>query len=384
MNRPITTKSLTLALSIATLASPAFAVDREWNGGPFERSWQDPSAWSPNGIPQDDEEVVISGGRVRLNLDTAVLDALHVTQGGTLRTNEYLVAVDDGTYGAPFVIDGAGSQVNAYYAFGDVSVYARQLDVQNDGRLELLGGRVFVRGQLLVDGGVVGGNGLIEIPAGGTYRFVNNGVLSPTGFITIQVDAPGAVALGGNGDGIVDIPPGGNLRVDGIMADGGMSGEMILARNTAVEITQPWTLHSITTGPATLKRERGRRCGPHHGCRISSQRRHVQSELGRLDMDAPFTIDTIITINDGVLDLGSETDASGTIMMNGGEITGATLNNELSLRGHGLISTPGHRQHRRDHGAGRNAPRSTRWRTGRRSTASTATARSAPSARTPS
>lgn len=131
---------------------------RTWQG-PANGAWFDPTAWSPSGVPQPGDRVVVSSGGPTVAANGgAPLDAEQVTLGGNDFAQPATLTSDGATFGRGFAITTRSDAPYATFALAGPTVF--------DGTLSAIGGQVGVEA-----GTDLQGAGTTRIAKGATVSF---------------------------------------------------------------------------------------------------------------------------------------------------------------------------------------------------------------------
>ncbi|MCA9185763.1 MAG: PEP-CTERM sorting domain-containing protein [Pirellulaceae bacterium] len=269
---------------MATSLTNIYAANFNWDdeGGSADKNWSNFGNWSPDGLPGVGDDVWI-GSFLAAHNDTVIADSasisiasLSISNGADLDTNGFQVIVnghtslsDSGSY--LFVDPNASGAVLDSFDTNTLTVGASATVSMSGGRIEVDGGSSSSGLFLVETGGLVAGNGAIDLDkpdselSGITGLYRNNGTLSvgATGLIlignppatTLTIDAPFAPINGrfdmdgSTGEGIVSVGQNATLDIDLPLLDA-VNGTVNLASGATLDIESGWTLteNSLHTG----------------------------------------------------------------------------------------------------------------------------------------
>jgi len=228
---------------------PATAVDR-FHVINFSGNWDLASNWSPVGVPAFNDRVFIdTAQQVTLDVHTASLNQLNVTNGSRLRNNGFLLSVDAG--GNPVTeIEGIGSSIRVTPRTGapaDPGLDTNRLQVHDGGTLQMLGGLAHVEfNAFLGSTGSVVGHGLVEISNSSVLKLINGGVIrAEGGTLTIRSVDDGRFVLdgetgGANPTGRIEAIDGtSTLVIDGLL-NNDFSGVATIGAGNTIEFITSW------------------------------------------------------------------------------------------------------------------------------------------------
>ena len=115
-----------ISLLLATVASPALAIDRDWTGG-FNASWETATNWTPLGVPTSADRAIVASGSAELSTNQAV-DAL-LMSGGSIFGTGMLTVTGLSTLSAGFQTGTGTSQFD-----GNVTMLGASSRVLGGGR----------------------------------------------------------------------------------------------------------------------------------------------------------------------------------------------------------------------------------------------------------
>lgn len=211
-------------------------------------SWHTPGNWSTGVVPGPGSTPVIlnATANIFLNADTANLETLYLGHQRALSTNGHTLQVTDGI--GAMVINGLDTNLFVPDA-GGFAVNVDNIEIEDDGRLELSGGSVRVFSQLSTSsGGRVSGHGLLRAnsPSPVAINLLNGGPLTVSGGdLSVQVFDGGSL-----------VPP---PDINVIQANRSLTvnaplflpvNNLTLGAGTSAEFIQPWSVDGQITGQA--------------------------------------------------------------------------------------------------------------------------------------
>ena len=217
-----------------------------WTGA-VNSTWQQAGNWTTGAVPADGDSAIINGGPTNIFLSghTSELNSLYISGGLAVSSNGHRIFVNDGEERT--TVTGLDSRLflNAA-AGGAASLVTGELDIENQGRLQLSGGRALVQQQLTLSGGAtVTGRGRVEVVSAAPLAFSGlNGdyIAAINGDLEISVTGGGAIAT----------PPvlnivgaGSSLEINAPFFLPVMDVNM--EEETVLEMGQPWELTGILT-----------------------------------------------------------------------------------------------------------------------------------------
>lgn len=187
-----------LALS-TTLTAPADVV--QWTGN-IDDSWNVGSNWTTGNVPAENDAVILLGGggyNVFLNAHSANLQSLYIGNLKALTNFGYVMEVMNGP-ATTTITGGSDSLLHLVpVSGGGYGFRTKILNINNDARLQMAGGRARVLDQLtLNNGGRIGGHGFVEVhaPHDAAFNGFNGGPLNVSGGnLRILVGGGGSMVL---------------------------------------------------------------------------------------------------------------------------------------------------------------------------------------------
>ena len=309
------------SLTLVAAASPLHAgIDRIWNGPITQSSWHTAGNWTPTGIPGTGDSVAImQTADVRLNSGTQFIENLFLSGGGLLNTNTYTVSASD------LVSIGAGGRLEAMFAFGSDAVVAPRILLPAGGTLDLLGGIVHAT-DTFHSQGLITGHGTLRLDTVPAPLFRNEGTITSTGVIEIDVE-DGTVVL----DGFVNIGDDASLVIDAgeTTIDGGVE----MTGDSTIDVAGPWSMNAFLgvdsgDGEAEIN-------GDALTIGVSAQ----GSVAGTVNINAPLTLRARL-FTEGTLSFGAPAriETSGRLKLAETDVFGS----EITLVGSGQIHGHGH------------------------------------------
>lgn len=241
----------TMCSSVFSWTQLAAAINRIWDDGSANKNWISANNWSPNGVPQNVDDVFI-GSHANAPDDTVILGlfppytatvfSLQLSNGADLDTNNgRLVVIEDTTVGgglaggtlAELIVSPVeGMQVDA--------VSTNTLTIRDGGRLRMSGGSISVDG-------TGASEGILEIQDGGSffgYGVINLDDDNAPDFTSMLLN-DGTITVGDPDAIVIGEPPARTLQVNapndsnmGLMDLGGddHDGQVVVSRNSTLEI----------------------------------------------------------------------------------------------------------------------------------------------------
>ena len=239
----------TLALVLASGASAGLIGPggdvHNWLGA-VNSSWNVGGNWTGGAVPGNNDAAIVNGGpfnNILLNADSATLTSLFVSGSTSVSNNGFRLRVTAGT-GTTTAI-GLDSSVFVAPAPGGIAGFETDvLELQNESRLLMSGGRAQINGQFTMSSdAVLSGHGVVQINSANPVAFSGLGgeaIFASGGLLTLNVAGGGAIAL----------PPTLNLlaansalRIQGpLFLD---VNDVNMRSNTDLWIDEPWTLAGV-------------------------------------------------------------------------------------------------------------------------------------------
>lgn len=212
---------------------------RELYGGTY---WDDSSNWSGNTFPSALDDVFVRNPGVPndVHLDSGE-SAKHLTvaEGASLNAENYQLAVD--------VLTVTDADTVASMEVGG-QIVGQWMEIRDGGALRPNGGEVLA-GQIVLDGGILAGNGLITV--GGKWPDINESFLLNDGFIqpsggalTLEAyTSSETLDLDGDSESGEVHADDGDLVVDGQLTDA-FDDLMTIGAGHSITVLESWTLGS--------------------------------------------------------------------------------------------------------------------------------------------
>ncbi len=231
--------------AVATALPSARAADIFWNGG-FNNSWHQTFNWDPFGspfsihrVPTDLDKVFINtpaGDDISLFGDTAPINGLMLSNAIILRTNGYLLDVDDDG-AAQVEVSGTGTLLSIEKITGNTAATAFTAD-----NLRVSGGRVAIVAPAIVRGVLdIRGTGRVHTAAGARLT-VNRLLMAPGLFSSGELDLDGVTTfhsvgsaqntIGALGSSVFNVTGGSTATFDGALQIGGIAGDPVVNINS--------------------------------------------------------------------------------------------------------------------------------------------------------
>lgn len=191
------------AAAAAALASATIAAGDvvQWTGDVSD-SWNVGSNWTTGNVPADGDAVILLGGgfyNVFLNAHSANLNSLYIGNLKAVTNFGYVIEVMNGPANTT-ITGGSDSTLHLVPVSGGGYGFRSQvLNVNNDAKLQMAGGRARVHDQLtLNNGGRILGHGFVEVhsPHDAAFNGQQGGPLTVSGGnLRILVGAGGSMVL---------------------------------------------------------------------------------------------------------------------------------------------------------------------------------------------
>ncbi|MEZ6073385.1 MAG: dockerin type I domain-containing protein [Pirellulales bacterium] len=327
------------ALAVAPL--PVRAATKSWNGG-FD-NWNDPSNWSPVGVPLSADDVLIgnlfSQENDFVNLDVNdIIGSLAITDGMTLDTNGFTLLVNgDVTISGRNLVGDVSypSRVRVDRGAGSDDFDANNITVSNNADIDFTNGGIMEVDNVLTvaAGSGLHGAGVVNFIGSDSRVLVLDGVLDPsTDGMTINQQGTGLLDLDGDlGNGIIAASAGkidgtafDHITINGTQLADTFNGEINLTAGgfVAMNMTNGWTAGTGSTINFYASSAAGGQPAVISGGHVTFDDAVItvtgsgSTGYGQVTADATFEPGT--SVNVGLNDLFETT---GTTTVNGGTFT---------------------------------------------------------------
>ncbi len=333
--------TIAILACFAVLSPPAAAQIKTWRAGGSDL-WSHGSNWTPSGVPEINEGVVIDVARlVLLDEDSAALAGIAVVNGGALVTNDFELQVDRGT--GVTRVQRSGSQIVASRNSSpkDASLRTTILQVMDDGALTMNGGRAVVnRSVALVRRGRIDGHGTMIVRGDQVSKLSNAGlIVSRDGRLEIVSEGEGSFDLDAGGEGSLQVTTGSELVISSDVRDT-FGSSIHIAGDALLRIDAGLKLTGFDPGQLIFEAgdEVARLEGGHY---VSHGEVLVRSGTVHLD------VASFINESGGSIDVDAETEMflgttleqRGTLTLTGGTVSGNQIVNSGEIMGYGRILT---------------------------------------------
>ncbi len=259
-----------VVILFAVATSAAFASEFTWENAPDSTNWESAANWAGllGQIPDGDNDTAVVTGTNDidpiLTMDR-IIGGLTIGGAADVHTgdgvNNFFLGVSNaGPHAGEIAISGAGSQLLVYEQSG-FDVDTDLLMTANGGRVTLVDGGDVRVDNLMTNGGLIRGTGVLQL--GGSAESKNEGaIVAAGGTLTINRSSNATLDFDGNsGDGRLEAFFDSTLIIDVPNADPLFDGTIYIENGGEVQITNPWTLNnsagaslifSSTTVPGVL------------------------------------------------------------------------------------------------------------------------------------
>ncbi len=218
-----------LGLLLFTAGTTLHAAPITWNGSEGDEDWFTSDNWTPAGVPQATDDVILSSGSILLTNETVALNSFSMS-GGTLVFSNWTSKLEASQ------IEITGGEVSLPSGFSNSSMSNRiwfvgeNFTLTNSGTINADGG-----GFLGNNGPGVGVYGSAGSGGGGHGGVGNGGNNGVGGIVNGTADNPGPGSGGGNkspdlggaGGGVVCIEMTGSVSINGVISANGQDSDVL-------------------------------------------------------------------------------------------------------------------------------------------------------------